>query len=255
LAAWKHSSHLRERPSPCPEAEREALPEKHASPVNPHREPLHLPWPVCSALRCTARHDSVSRGTARHGLPFLFPRPSSRPGPWGPAPHSLFQGPPAVAGTGGTRDALPFSTILGYGGHYRDSRCLPFPRSRATAGSVAVFGEAGVGIWGRTWNRAVIFRGRGGRVLPQCVSGLVSPPAVYSCSSAVVFPTSLSCLVEGVRSGTRRRRGASASAQAGGEIGPGTRRTAPARAGTVRALCAARAGAALYGQCVGCVEA
>ena len=64
--------------------------------------------------------------------------------------------------------------------------------------------------------------------------------SVYSCSRAVVFLTSLSCLVEGVRSGTRRRRGASASAQAAGGTGPETRRTAPALAG-----------AALYGQCAG----
>jgi hypothetical protein len=42
----------------------------------------------------------------------------------------------------------------------------------------------------------------------------------------------------GIGSGTRRRRGASASAQAAGGTGPGTRRTAPARAGAV-----------LYGQC------
>jgi hypothetical protein len=109
-----------------------------------------------------------------------------------------------------------------------------------TAGSVAVFGEAGVGAWGRTWNRAVIFRGRGGSGFSPSAFPDWSPLlSVYSCSRASVFPTSLSCLVEGVRSGTQRRRGASASAQAGGEIGPETRRTAPAPAG-----------AALCGQCV-----
>jgi hypothetical protein len=94
-----------------------------------------------------------------------------------------------------------------------------------------------MGVWGKTWNRAVILRGRGGSGFSPSAFPDWSPLlSVYSCSRAVVFPTSLSCLVEGVRSGTRRRRGASASAQAGGEIGPGTRRTA-----------LARSNAALYG--------
>ena len=69
------------------------------------------------------------------------------------------------------------------------------------------------------------FVGPGGfRVLPQCVSGLAPLLSVYSCSRAVVFPTSTTLLFEGLRSGTRRRRGASASAQAGG--GPGRNRGA-----------------------------
>ena len=38
-----------------------------------------------------------------------------------------------------------------------------------------LFGEAGVGVWGRTWNRAVVLRGRGVPGFPQCVSGLVLP--------------------------------------------------------------------------------
>jgi len=65
--------------------------------------------------------------------------------------------------------------------------CLPraarrpgeIPRSRAlvllalstvirAAGTTAALGEAGKGVWGKTWNRAVIFRGRGGfRVSPS----------------------------------------------------------------------------------------
>ena len=53
-----------------------------------------------------------------------------------------------------------------------------------------------------------------------------------------MFPTSTTLLFEGLRSGTRRRRGASASAQAAGGTGPETRRTAPAHAGAV-----------LYGEC------
>jgi len=68
--------------------------------------------------------------------------------------------------------------------------------------------------------------------------------SVYSCSRAVVFLTSTTLLFEGLRSGTRRRRGASASAQAGGETGPETRRTAPARAGR-----------SLYAHCPGHVRA
>jgi len=102
-----------------------------------------------------------------------------------------------------------------------------------------LFGEAGVGVWGRTWNRAVVLRGRGGfGFSPSAFPDWSSLLSVYSWSRAVVFLTSPSCLVEGVRSGTRRRRGASASAQAGGETGPETQRTAPERAG-----------AALYGRC------
>ena len=67
--------------------------------------------------------------------------------------------------------------------------------------------------------------------------------SVYSCSRAVVFLTSPSCLVEGVRSGTRRRRGASALAQAGGGTEPETRRTAPARGRcAVRPVCGSLCG-------------
>ena len=99
-----------------------------------------------------------------------------------------------------------------------------------------------MGVWGKTWNRAVVFRGRGGSgfspsAFPECSPLL----PVYSRSRAVVFPTSPLLLVGGVTSGTWRRRGASASAQAGGGTETETRRTAPARAG-----------AALYGRCAGC---
>ena len=91
-------------------------------------------------------------------------------------------------------------------------------------------GEPGTG--------AVFFRGRGGSEFPSAFPDWSPLLSVYSCSRAIVFLTSLCLLFEGVRSGTRRRRGASASAQAGGGIGPETRRTAPARAGAV-----------LYGRC------
>ena len=114
-----------------------------------------------------------------------------------------------VAGTG----VHPLSTVMG------------------AAGSVVVFGEGG-GVWG-TWNRAVFFWGRGGSGFPSAFPDWSPLLSVYSCSRDVVFLTSVSRLCEGVRSGTRRRRGASASAQAGGGTGPETRRTAPARAGAV----------------------
>ena len=44
-----------------------------------------------------------------------------------------------------------------------------------------------MGVWVKTWNRAVVFLGPGGfQVFPQCVSGLVPPPvcllAEQSCS-------------------------------------------------------------------------
>jgi hypothetical protein len=116
----------------------------------------------------------------------------------------------------------------------------PLSSVMGATGSLVVFwGRQEWGSGGITWNRAVILRGRGGSGFSHSAFPDWSPLlSVYSCSRAVVFPTSLSCLVEGVRSGTRRRRGASASAQAGGGIGPESRRTAPARAGAV-----------LYGRC------
>ena len=83
------------------------------------------------------------------------------------------------------------------------------------------------------------FAGPGGfRVFPSAFPDWSPLLSVYSCSRAVVFPTSTTLLFERLRSGTRRRRAASASAQAAGGTGPGTRRTAPTRAG-----------AALYGAC------
>ena len=52
-----------------------------------------------------------------------------------------------------------------------------FPRSFARRVRSWFAGEAGMGVWGKTWNRAVVFRGRGAPGFPQCVSGLVPPPA------------------------------------------------------------------------------
>ena len=128
---------------------------------------------------------------------------------------------------------VPFSSVMGTAG----TEVYPAFPGHSCGGVRRCLGEAGMGVWGKTWNRAVILRGRGGSGFSPSAFPDWSPLlSVYSCSRAVVFPTSLSCLVEGVRSGTWRRRGASASAQAGGGTGPETRRIAPARAGG--ALCA-----------------
>ena len=104
-------------------------------------------------------------------------------------------------------------------------------------------GEAGMGVWGKTWNRAVVLRGRGGSGFPPVRFRIGPSAAWYSWSRAVVFLTSPSGLVGGVRSGTRRRRGASASAQAAGGTETETQRAAPAHAG-----------AALYGERAGFVR-
>jgi hypothetical protein len=101
------------------------------------------------------------------------------------------------------------------------------------AGSVVAFGEAGMGVWGKTWNRAVILRGRGGSGFSPVHFPIGHPSSVCSCSRASVFPTSLSCLVEGVRSGTRRRPALTSSALVKGCTGTGPGRTAPVPAGTV----------------------
>ncbi len=111
-----------------------------------------------------------------------------------------------------------------------------FPRSWApvllapspvirTAGTV-ISGGGRKGSGG-TWNRGRDFPG------PGAVPG--SPSAISDWSSllhvlrsvVVVILTSPSLLVEGVRSGSRRRSAASASALAGGGIGPESRRAAP----------------------------
>jgi len=91
-----------------------------------------------------------------------------------------------------------------------------------------------MGVWGKTWNRAVFFWGRGGSGFSPSAFPVWSPLlSVYSCSRA--FPDLSRLLFEGLRSGRSRRRGASPSGQAGGGTGPGTRRAAPAHAGA--ALC------------------
>src|ERR1019366_2473935 len=106
------------------------------------------------------------------------------------------------------------------------------------------------GSGGTTWNRAVVLRGRGGSGFPPSAFPDWSPLlSVYLCSRAVVFLTSLSLLCEGVRSGTRRRRGASASAQAGGGDRAGIAAHSARTGGrcAVRALCGTCAGRAGWG--------
>jgi hypothetical protein len=122
-------------------------------------------------------------------------------------------------------------------------RFTPFSTVIGAAGSVVVLGEAGMGVWGKTWN-GPWFCGAGGVPgFPPVRFRIGLPSSVYSCSRAVVFLTSTTLLCEGLRSGTRRRRGASASAQAGGETETETRRTAPAHAPT-----------AVYGTCADAVR-
>jgi hypothetical protein len=116
----------------------------------------------------------------------------------------------------------------------------PLSSVMGAAGSVVAFGGGRSGGLGENMEPGRVFRGRGGSgCSPSAFLDWSFLLSVYSCSRAVVFLTLPSLLCEGVRSGTRRRRGASASAQAGGGIGPETRRTVPARAGTVlvRPLC------------------
>ena len=74
---------------------------------------------------------------------------------------------------------------------------------------------------------------RGFRVFPQVPFPIDHPSCLYCCSRAVVFPTSLSCLVEGVRSGTRRRPALTSSALVKGCTSAGPGGTAPVPAGAV----------------------
>jgi hypothetical protein len=115
------------------------------------------------------------------------------------------------------------------------------------AASSVVLGRQEWGL-GKTWNRAVVFQGRGSGFSPSAFPDWSPLLPVYSRSRAAVFPTSPSCSIGGVRPGTWRRRGASASAQAEGE----PRRKRGARRPRVRALCCAVRG--VYGCCIGGVS-
>ena len=109
----------------------------------------------------------------------------------------------------------------------RGGRCCHFPRSLARRGPSLHFGEAGMGVWGKTWNRAVVCGRRGGSGFSSSAFPDWSPLlSVHSWSRAVVFLTSLSSSCRG--SEVRRRGGGAertgASAQAGG--GPRQKRSA-----------------------------
>ena len=193
----------------------------------------------------------VSRSVARGARPWAGGR--GRKGVRGkPGETPGFGGVPRVpprrlqASTPGRRGAVYARAARSAGSrtHFPGNPARPVPGSMllstviGAAGSVVAFWGGRNGGLGENLEPGRGFAGPGGfRVFPSAFPDWSPLLSVYSCSRAVVFLTSPSCLVEGVRSGTRRRRGASASAQAGGGTGPGTRRTAPARAG-----------AALYGR-------
>jgi hypothetical protein len=99
--------------------------------------------------------------------------------------------------------------------------------------------EGGLGEHG---TGAVIFRGRGRFRVPPVITDLVSPPSVCAEWSRR-DPDLASCLVEGVRSGSRKRNAATTSPQARGDARPESQRIATSQAG-----------AALCGQCAGLVR-
>jgi hypothetical protein len=111
---------------------------------------------------------------------------------------------------------------------------LRFPRSWVRRGvSLLVGGGRKRGSGGKTWNRAVFFGAGGVPGFPPSAFPDWSPLlSDYSCSRAVVFLTSLSCLVEGVRSGTRRRHPLNPSPLVSGCAAAGPGRTAPVHADT-----------------------
>ena len=112
--------------------------------------------------------------------------------------------------------------------------CLQIPRSRVWREQTLALGEAGKGVLGETWNWAVILRGRGGSGFPPSYSEFF-PLLQFVRSGVGGILTSPSCLVEGVRSGSRRRNAATASPLARGGAEPESRRAAPTATDT--ALC------------------
>ena len=97
-----------------------------------------------------------------------------------------------------------------------------------------------MGVWGKTWSRAAWGAPGGSGLSLSAFPDWFPLLTVYSRSRAELVPDLATMQVVGVRSGTRRRRGASPSGQAGGGTEPETQRAAPARAG-----------AALYGHYAG----
>ena len=173
-------------------------------------------------------------GRGRRGMGVVC---GARSAPWGGGRAGGRPGEPGNSGLWGV-PGFPWSlqaSSSGRRGTVLAAGAVHFPRSFVRR-SVSLGG----GVWG-TWNRGRgLAGGGGGSGFPRAFPDWSSLVSVYSRSRAVVFPTSPSLLFEGVRSGAQRRRGASASAQAAGGTGPGTRRAAPAHAGV-----------ALYGHCVG----
>ena len=105
-----------------------------------------------------------------------------------------FHGRPVLTGMWrAARSTAPWISFLGdrHGGGRGPFR---FPRSLVRRGPSLLFGEAGMGVWGKTWNRAVVLRGRGGSGFSPSAFPDWSPLlSVYSRSRAVVFLTSPSC--------------------------------------------------------------
>jgi hypothetical protein len=120
------------------------------------------------------------------------------------------------------RSVAPFCSFLGH-----------------SYGNFVRVGEAGKGVWGKTWNRAV-WGARGVPGFPPVRFRIGPLCCLRQRSRSRAVPDLARLLYEGVRSGRWRRRAASAPAQAGGGTETETQRTAPAHAGAV-----------LYGQCAG----
>jgi hypothetical protein len=106
------------------------------------------------------------------------------------------------------------------------------------AGTGRVCGEVGKGVWGKPGTGPLGALG-GVPGFPPVIFNHPSPAAFLLTEQSWSVPDLAQLLFEGVRSGTRRRRGPVTSPQAAEGIGPGTRRAA-----------SARADAALYGSCV-----
>jgi Domain of unknown function (DUF397) len=88
------------------------------------------------------------------------------------------------------------------------------------------------GVWGETWNRAA-WGARGGSGFPPSDFQSPFPCCLLLTEQSWSVPDLALLLFEGVRSGTRRRRGPGTSPQAARGTGQGTRRTVPAPTGTV----------------------
>jgi len=114
-------------------------------------------------------------------------------------------------------------------------RCRAVSSAIGAAGAVVAFRVEAGGVWGNLEPGPWFSEGGGGSGFPQCVSVLVFPVACLLAEQRCSVPDLSLLLFEGLRSGTRRRRGASTSVQAAGETGTETRRAAPAPSG--EALC------------------